>query len=795
MSGIEILGVVASVGALIDVADRAYKVVFRYFPAVKNSREDVQRLITEIRTLCGVLHSLKLFATSLEDGVLVESDAKALRMHHVESCYHALSKIRADLEKYEDDLNGKNKLKRLHRSLTWPFNEEGTTKLLERVNADKQTINLAMTVDTTNALLRKLSRHHQDSTRQMAEIRCDVQKTLQITRRVHISSKRRQVLEFFNRSEPQASELFETSVARKFPMTGLWLTHGDQFRDWLSTPRSRLWLGGIPGAGKTVLAGAMIEEALSFCNPGCAVAFFFCDSSKGPATSLTDLLGVLVAQLARQSDKAFDILQHCYAELNPEQGIIRSATVQRLSTALIDMIGSYDRVYIIVDGLDEYGREVLDIMMILTHVWSATETCSIALVSRDEPHIRDALEHGFQHIQVRAHKEDIEPYVIAKIQEHFGDQRKRNMSDQTKEAITKALVERSDGMWRWVTCQIDYISGFLTDRDRLEALNDLPPDLGKTYERVLDRVNQQGQHIQGLIQRVLSLIAFREKPITIPELREAVSSHISHPDDLITEDDIALKCSSLIRKSNDGLRFEFAHFTVTEFLRSNDLFGTPYEMYRISSRRISVILASTSIRFLLQPDFSHVQRDFGIGAKRALDRVQQHPFYSYAAKYWTSTRNRSWSNDDQVHRLLLKLFAWPKSGNCTNWAVELGRNFLRPHLWFHTTQNQQQDYDEAEMEKFNNVVAGITRADFTPLHLASLLAIPWLTKHLLSRGIPIDSNSRVGTPLHCAVTGPLIFTPSKNIRGCLWLSGSEHPTRASQMNIRGRGAEHGCVRE
>jgi hypothetical protein len=55
------------------------------------------------------------------------------------------------------------------------------------------------------------------------------------------------------------------------------LTESNEFKHWLNTTNSRLWLYGIPGAGKLVLASSIIEETLKQGNKDCAVAFFYCD--------------------------------------------------------------------------------------------------------------------------------------------------------------------------------------------------------------------------------------------------------------------------------------------------------------------------------------------------------------------------------------------------------------------------------------------------------------------------------------------------------------------------------------
>ncbi|KAK4198559.1 ankyrin repeat-containing domain protein [Triangularia verruculosa] len=768
MSGLEAIGVVASIGSLVDIADRAFRASLKYIRAVKDAPKTARLLTTEIQNICGVLHSLKVFSASLEDEQLVGSDTKALHLHHIDSCCHTLTEIRLKLEKYQNDFNSGHKRKTISRSLKWPFSEEETTKLLNRVSADKQTMSLAMTVDSTSAFLLKLSRQHQDVTRQMAEIHSDARTTLEISARVEMNSKRRAVLALFNRSEAQASEYLAASVASRFPMTALWLTQGDKFKDWLCTPRSKLWLGGIAGAGKTVIAGAMISQALSLCNPECAVAFFFCDVSKGAATSLTDLFGTLAAQLARQSEDAYQTLERYYSELNPERGVTRAATVDRLGFVLAEMIGCFTRVYIVIDGLDEYGQEATKIITTLSRIWDSTETCSIALLSRDEAYIREELEDEleFEYLEVAARKEDIEPYVIAKIEEKFRKgKKKREMMEETKEAITNALVAGSGGMFRWVVCQIDYIAQFSSDADRRKALNDLPPDLTETYKRILDGVNENTrQDVQTLVKRILHLIDFNEERITIPQLSEAISTHISRPEDLVSEDDIALWCSGLIRKSSDGTYFEFAHFSVREFLRSDKLLGTAYDRYHTSDAKVAITLASTSIQFLLRPEFSPVRRNNDLATRDAIARVKAHPFYSYAAKFWTTAQDKSWWDDSEVNELLLRLFQNPKTGNCTNWTVEVCRNLLLfSEPWYNVPMGPPR-YNQSMMTFLReHVVSTTTRADFTPLHIASLLSIPSVTKHLLSlKDPPVDSSSPVGTPLHCATIGTLLFDESQS---------------------------------
>jgi len=64
-------------------------------------------------------------------------------------------------------------------------------------------------------------------------------------------------------------------------------------------PGARLWLHGIPGSGKIVMAGAVIQAALAKLNSdSVAVAFFFCDYTKPSSQDTPSILGALVSQIA-----------------------------------------------------------------------------------------------------------------------------------------------------------------------------------------------------------------------------------------------------------------------------------------------------------------------------------------------------------------------------------------------------------------------------------------------------------------------------------------------------------------
>jgi hypothetical protein len=126
--------------------------------------------------------------------------------------------------------------------------------------------------------------------------------------------------------------------------------------------------------------------------------------------------------------------------------------------------------------------------------------------------------------------------------------------------------------FRWVACQLDHLGHCLTDQECRDALEALPPTLSETYGRILKRIPRKQVPI---VQMVLNFIAFAHPPLSIQLLEQAVSPSAKTrslgPGNIIREWIISDLCSSLIRKQvgKDDSHFEFAHFSVREFLDGN----------------------------------------------------------------------------------------------------------------------------------------------------------------------------------------------------------------------------------
>ncbi|WQF85414.1 Putative fungal domain of STAND protein [Colletotrichum destructivum] len=716
------LSIAASIAGLVTLADIIFDRLVKYGRSVKDAEKEIQELAKEVNLLAGILSSLSRLARALDD----ESFDRNLRMHHIEACNKTLAEIDKRLGKMDKD-SIKDRLK-------WPFSNHRIKEWLEELSKHKQNINLALSANTMDAMLRLLAQEG----RHAGETLTVVKETREIVTRIEQNSGRTKILDYFLKYNPQQN--YEMSRRLRHPRTGLWLTRLPEFQHWLSTPDSRLWLKGIPGAGKTVLAASIIEAALGMSTETTPSAFFFCDYKEANTHKPEAILGALIYQLAIQKEEAYERLEKFYEELHPSNGLPRVASVMSLERVLKDMTKMYDHVYLIVDGLDECKELTDDVVEMLSDISEDTDNVSMALLSRDEDHIRGHLEADFVPLEIAAHKEDITEFVTSEIEERIRN-RKLHINDaELKGEILHGLIDGAKGMFRWVACQLDHLGECDSDQDCRDALKSLPPTLNDSYVRILERIPRTKTKT---IQLALNSIAYASPKLTIHQLRQILSVPEKggplNQRAVIREEAITRYCSSFVRKSNDGLYLEFSHFSVQEFLETASLPNSDLEIFRVSKQRAFSLLAIECLKFIQLENFSRASVDTGKkdDTKREQNRIstrdREFPAYEHAAGRWPIYARGEWE-DARIVDLTKSLFRPSKTTSFTSWAISI----VEQYELFGTTKN---------------ATSIITSFLFSPLHLAASFSLPQICSFLIQQKMDVNLAGPVGTPMQCAVQG------------------------------------------
>lgn len=121
--------------------------------------------------------------------------------------------------------------------------------------------------------------------------------------------------------------------------------------DWLASSVRCLWVHGIPGSGKTILASWLIENVQDHCNrvstenSPCASGYYYCYFGHRQDEAAPFLRWV-ITQLSRQAE-VVSTLMHDLFKRGGEPSITE------LLDALEQILQVFSYVYIVIDAVDE----------------------------------------------------------------------------------------------------------------------------------------------------------------------------------------------------------------------------------------------------------------------------------------------------------------------------------------------------------------------------------------------------------------------------------------------------------
>lgn len=286
--------------------------------------------------------------------------------------------------------------------------------------------------------------------------------------------------------------------------------------------------------------------------------------------------------------------------------------------------------------------------------------------------------------------------------------------------------------FQWVACQIDFICSKTNDRMKRAALDQLPKDLPQTYDRILRGVDEN--HV-ALVRQTLEWIIYAAQPLPVSALLQALAvtpEDEDYDETAMTDEDVLLQCcSSLVKKTqSSGGYLELAHFSVKQYLLSITNKSPPeIAQYRIGQMESRISLAQTCLTFL---NFKFFEKGPRKTLKEFHELALERPFLMHASKFWHFYAAENFSKQE-IMALVKRLFNPRITGQFRLWnqCILAAENLSG-------IENEGEKY-KACMEA-------------SPLHWATILALPEVSKYLLE-DFPPNLESGLGKPIHCALTG------------------------------------------
>ena len=434
------LSVSASIASLVSAAATVLRGLYMYTKVARGAEKQISALSMEITHLYGVLSSLQLIASRFESDVVELTDQeRSMQINHVHACYNTLDSIRSLLVEHDPSM-ASSRMHSLRRRLHWPLSESRTKDFTNEVGRHKQTLALALNADTMAALLQSLSIQ-----RGMADGIEDIRSRMLAGA---LSESRLKVLKSFSTNADPRRHLAAVLKLRQMG-TGLWITGSDQFQNWINSNNGKIFLTGIPGAGKTILFATVVEEIFKHIHQrgrGSALAYHFCDYKERSSYDPTSILGSLVAQLAAQDQACFSCAHSLYQDHHPDEGLESPYTTEGLRECLVEMMESLEHAYIAVDALDECTVNRASFLGLLHSLNDfPNDTIKTLYTGREDLDIQNAL-HDYDRVPIAANSHDLRLYVDAEIAARTKNGTLRIQNPALKEEIRERLVKKAEGM-------------------------------------------------------------------------------------------------------------------------------------------------------------------------------------------------------------------------------------------------------------------------------------------------------------------------------------------------------------
>ncbi|KAI4130812.1 MAG: hypothetical protein LQ347_003244 [Umbilicaria vellea] len=376
-------------------------------------------------------------------------------------------------------------------------------------------------------------------------------------------------LEFLKKQKETSDQIFPT---------GAWLLESVEFTAWLQGREWPLHCYGAPGAGKvsvalaletnqvdltipkSVLSSILINYIQDHCerqamDQSMAVLFLYLDHTETKTQTSQNLLGSLLKQLL-QSRQGARPLPDAVTELyQNSKGEIRPNTDDFCEVLSSEIRNSYDRVYVVVDALDEFPEigqaellttleniEPKKVSLLMTSrpldyrpreknvmcqvlgetnlsLYFHCDTCpsfDVCQSCLDNGNTCGFPGHNFTEPQfvvkeIRAPDKEIEAFVRWELKKQLGfansrkgDSRLGNAQivstrlyincqkdNKLEDDIPPAVVSKANGMFLLAKLHLESLKMKATPADVRRALTELSEEIGGIYGKIMQRIDEQ----------------------------------------------------------------------------------------------------------------------------------------------------------------------------------------------------------------------------------------------------------------------------------------------------------------
>ncbi|KAL8870107.1 MAG: hypothetical protein Q9174_003770 [Haloplaca sp. 1 TL-2023] len=727
----EAVGLAASISSLSEAAFKLVSII----NTIHQGGKQRLRLFTELNSLWMVL---KLLESHFDPDDQEISEQWLSTIQVLDQDAGTFDQISTVFDNLTDRLQPKTGHRKMMQTLRWPFDKLEVEELTVHLERLKSTVNLAYT-STNSATVREIQ---SDTKYLKVSVANDEVKA--IIDWVSNLNFLKQQADFIN----QARE-----------GTGEWFLARPDFRNWTSGHSAMLWCPGIMGAGKTFLASIAVEYLKKTRrSSNTAILVIYCGYNQTKSQSVDSLVAALIKQILQAKPEISKDLRELHSVHARTDVFPSLAELTKILRAELD---KFDNCFIIVDGLDELLDESKRQKLLETLIhgksnvmvtsrpldtigelfsWTKDVTCyncdkgdlrvvyhckqcqdpGFDLCEECNSKDIDCGEHGHyltkrfrtSAIEIKATPKDIRNYVQWRIDHEPKLFDSVNKKRKLRDEISSTIVQQANGMFLLAKLHMDSIATTRTPRAVQIALQNLPTEIGDTYDQAMERIGATNDYDRKIVMNFLRWIAFSTRPLSVAEVEHASSittgARDIDQDDILNAGELTSMCAGLvIVDASDIVRL--VHFSAQSYFRENR------EKWFADGH---TVLARNCLTYL-----SYKVLDTGAtsGPTEGDDfrhRESEYPLLEYSASYWGFHA----ANAQSLSEMTDQIFAFLSNKTHLAAAVQA--------MWHSDSLD---------------LVSWDVKAGISPLHLAAFFGLEQAVIKLLQAQEPVDGLDPLGT--------------------------------------------------
>ncbi|CAG5138755.1 uncharacterized protein ALTATR162_LOCUS433 [Alternaria atra] len=339
--------------------------------------------------------------------------------------------------------------------------------------------------------------------------------------------------------------------------TGQWLLNKDAFGQWDS---------------KTKLTSLVVDHVSKSIEPSVdALVYFYCtrDTAEPERAEPGQILRCLARQLAYYQPSSTirtDAVER-YEALTLGGTQARDLGVDDTLNLIAELAADLASLTVIIDALDECN----DIPALLGHfgtIMGRHERVRLFLTSRDDKAMSEWLKTDpHQDILIGQNSGDVRSFVRSEVEKSpkLTQLFSGNVSPDLKDKVIQILTDGAQGMFRWVSLQLQRITspGLNTEEDVLNALSEPLEGLAAVYGKIYEQINHSGSESKALAERALKLLTCCLQPLSTTSFLAAISLP---KEPRLDAGALGTLCCNLVVEDKELGIFRFSHQSVREYL-------------------------------------------------------------------------------------------------------------------------------------------------------------------------------------------------------------------------------------